>query len=165
MKISGLILTTASLLAFTTGCDKDDNVAPEKAIVGEWRMTNTHTDNGVVDFGLQDQTFSYHGTEYNATTTYTENPNQFTSSGYYKYEFTTTFLGTTETIILQSDAEPGTGVWSIEGDTLFQTLNGIEKKYVILELNETDMRLRLDLNTIEGGLLTTATIFTDFEKE
>ena len=163
MKTFSLALLIACVCTLSICCDKDDE-SPDNNIVGEWRMTNTHTNNGVVDFGNEDQTFSYHGTEYNTTTTFTENPNQFTSSGYYKYEYTTTFLGTTETIILQTDAEPGTGTWSIEGDTLFQTFGGIEKKYVILELNDSELRTRLDLNTIEGGLPTTATIFTDFDK-
>ena len=161
MKIVSLSFFMAFIFMITTGCGKDEST--ENVIVGEWRMTETHADNGVVIHDVlgeeKIQTFSYHGTEYNATTTYTENPNQFTSS-----EYTTTYLGTTDTYILQSDAEPGTGQWSMEGDTLFQTLAGVMKSYFILELSDSKMRLRLDLNTTEGGLHTTVTAFATFEK-
>jgi len=166
MKNIDLTFIIALVFAISLGCDKDESSG--NVIVGEWRMTETHADDGVAIHDIlgeeEIQTFSYHGTEYHATTTFTENPDEFTSSGYYKYEYTTTFLGNTETIILQSDALAGTGQWSIEGDTLFQTFAGVTKPHVILELNESTLRVRLDLNTIEGGLPTTATIFTTFEK-
>ena len=165
MKLVSHSVFIAFIFTITTSCGKEDS--PDNVLVGEWRMTETHVDNGVVIHEVlgeeEIQTFSYHGTEFHATTTFTENPNLFTSSGYYKYEYTTTFLGTTETIILQSDPL-GTGQWSMEGDTLFQIFGGVERAYVILELNESTLRVRQDLNTIEGGLPTTATIFTSFEK-
>ncbi|MEO5905709.1 MAG: hypothetical protein ABIQ11_03225 [Saprospiraceae bacterium] len=166
MKIVSILFMMAFVLTITTGCGKEKS--PGNVIVGEWRMTETHAINGVIIhdvLGQQEiQTFSYHGTEYNATNTYTENPNEFTASGYYRYEYTTTYLGNTETFNLQSDLTPGVHQWSIDGDTLFQTSFGLEKKYVILELTDSKLRTRLDLNTTEGGLPTTATIFTDFEK-
>src|SRR5688572_33462259 len=166
MKTVTQCLFIGIVFAITIACGKDET--PENAIVGEWRMTETHADNGEVIHDVQGveqiQTFSYHGTEYNSFITFTENPNEFTSSGYYKYKYTTTFMGNTETLILQSNALPGTGQWSIEGDTLFQTFAGITKAHEILELNESKMRYRLDLNTTEGGLPTTATVFTSFEK-
>ncbi|MEO6131208.1 MAG: lipocalin family protein [Saprospiraceae bacterium] len=166
MKIVNLSFFIAFVLMISIGCGKDEPV--HHVIVGEWTMTETHCNDGVIlhdVLGQEEiQTFSYHGTEYNATTTFTENPNQFFSSGYYKYEYTTTYLGDTETTILQSDAILGTGQWSIEDDTLFQTQAGNMKEFVILELNESKMRLRLDLNTTEGGLPTTGTVFLNFEK-
>lgn len=166
MKNLNLTFVIAMVFTITIGCGKDEPVG--NVIAGEWRMTDTHADDGVVIHTIlgqeEIQTFSFQGTEYNATTTFTEDPDQFTSSGYYKYEYTTTFLGDTETLILQSDALAGTGQWSIEDDTLFQTFAGITKPHVILELNESTLRVRLDLNTTEGGLPTTATIFTSFEK-
>ena len=120
MKNFNLAFIIALMVTVTIGCGKDEAVA--NLIVGEWCMTDTHADDGIVVHTIQGQeeiqTFSYHGIEYNATTTFTENPDQFTSGGYYKYEYTTTFLGNTETIILQSDALAGTGQWANEGDTL-----------------------------------------------
>ena len=166
MKTITLSLIIGSAFAITIGCDKDET--PGSAIVGEWRMTETHADNGQVIHDIlgeeEIQTFSYHGTEYNATVTFTENPNEFIPAGYYKYEYTTTFLGNTETLILQSTPATGSGEWSINGDTMFQTVAGVTKEYIILELNDSKMRYRQDLNTTEGGLPTTATIFTSLEK-
>jgi hypothetical protein len=63
MKIVSMAFFVAFVFTITTSC-KDET--PVHVIVGEWRMTETHTDNGIIIhevLGREEiQTFSFHGT-------------------------------------------------------------------------------------------------------
>lgn len=154
------------LFAFSTimivSCNKDDDSVENLA--GAWRMTDIHSDDGVTVANGITSTVTYHGTEYNTITTFTENPNEFTSTGSYTFEITTTTLGFPFTQEVTVDAFAGTGTWSIENDVLTQDFGGTIQEFEILELTETTMRLKEDVDVTIGGVHNTATVFVTFER-
>lgn len=153
-------------------CDKDDDGTPADNLPGTWRLVDIHSENGVATITLQGipLTLAYEseGNSYNTTTTFTENPNEFTSEGSYVIHSTIATPGTPTTYD-ETVNIGGTGTWSINGDVLTQTLGGETTEIDILELSKTKMRLKYDVTLSEDnqGLIfqTTATIFSIFEKE
>jgi hypothetical protein len=166
VKISLLAMIVLSLAY----CKKDDEA--NASLAGQWKMTDIHADDGVSTFELLGTTltgtYKFHGTEYNAVTTFTENPNEFTSTGSYTVEFISEFLGQSDTTIQVVDAFQGSGEWSISNDTLYQTFADSTTAALILELTGNKMRLRqdLDVTIIDNGtpIQNQATVFSTFER-
>ena len=171
MKNLSKLILLAMVAVLLTNCKKDDpvNASP----VGTWKMTDINCNDGRTSFELLGTpvttTYSFHGTEYNTTTTFTENPNEFTSTGSYKFEITTVFLGQSDTQTTEVDAFAGTGEWSINGDILTQIFAGDTTEVKILELSGSKMRLRQDIDAVVNDAGTEihdqATVFTTFEKQ
>ncbi len=171
MKITFGFILLILIAISVTKCKKDDAV--NSSLKGEWKMTDAHCDDGMIVLdpgGLNvSGTFSFQGLTYNATTTFTDNPDQFTSTGSYTALYTTVILGATtmDTIEVPVDSDPG--AWSIKGDTLIQDINGETTKSIILEMTGSKLRLRNDLDVtvpISGAPAhNTATVFTTFEKQ
>ncbi|HUR30007.1 MAG TPA: lipocalin family protein, partial [Saprospiraceae bacterium] len=141
---------------------KDENDASD--IVGEWNLTNIHSENGYSILFGDTSNYEFHGTAYNIETTFTENPNQFSSTGDYTFEVTTSTFGIPLTQTQTVSAFPGTGTWSINGDTLTQVFSGATTEIKILELNNSKMRLKEHLDTDVTGIHTVADIYSTFEK-
>ncbi len=156
-----------------TACDKDDDGISADNLPGNWRMTDIHSENGVSTITFQGlpltTDYSSEGITYNTTTTFTENPNEFTSEGSYVVRTTIETPGTPTTNEETIDAFPGTGTWVIEGNILTQTFSGQTTESEILELSKTKLRLKqdVDFSLDEQGIIfqTSATIFSSFEKQ
>jgi len=165
-KLTLLMLVVVSMIQ----CKKDP---VDIGLSGQWKMTDIHCDNGesVVDPGGLDimSTFSFHGTSFNAFTTFTENPDEFSSTGSYTASYTTVTFGISTTQNLTIPVFEGTGQWSINGDTLIQVFGGGTTKLIILEKNDSVLRLRNDVDVIiqDGGtdVYDKATVFSTFEKQ
>ncbi len=170
MKIIFKIICLTLVVISLTQCKKDP---VDNGLSGQWKMTDIHCDDGtsITDpggFNIE-STYNFHGTVYNALTTFTENPNEFTSSGSYTASYTTVTLGIPSTQIIDIPVFQGTGQWSINGDTLIQVFGGGTTKLIILEKTASKLRLRDDLNVDldNGGFLVhnEATVFSTFEKQ
>ena len=126
MKIQSKLYLFGILLFIATSCNKDDNPVITGSIVGQWRMTDIHADDGVSEITFLGQmetgTYTFHGTDYNTSTTFTENPNEFSSTGSYTVIADYVFQGLHEHDSLNVYAYPGTGSWSINGNKLTQIL-------------------------------------------
>lgn len=154
------------------GCKKDDEASPG-SIPGTWKMTDLHADNGVSTTTLLGQeisyTYSFHGKDYNTFTTFTENPNEFTSTGSYTIVTTINFQGQMSTTETPADVFSGTGTWTISGNTLTQGFAGASADFEILELSDSKLRLKQDQDVTfddNGSVVhNTATIYSTFEKQ
>jgi len=157
MKIIGkfILLTVVAISLYN--CDKDENTSSH--IAGEWRLTDIHTEDGISIIFGDTSLYEFHGTAYNMVTTITENPNEFSSAGTYTYELTSPFTQT-QTV----SAFPGTGTWSINGDTFIQTFAGNTTESEIIELNDSTLRLKQHIDTDITGIRNIATIYQTFER-
>ena len=155
-----LLLTVVAISLYN--CNKDENESSD--LVGQWRMTDIHTDDGISIFFGDTSTFMFQGTSYNSVTTFTENPNEFSTTGSYIYDYTTVTLGIPFTQTLTVNAFPGTGTWSINGDILTQVFGGSTTELEILELNDSTLRLKQNVDTNVTGVHNIATVYSSFEK-
>ena len=163
-----LIITAAS-------CNKDDDKVESGNIVGQWRMTDIHSNNGVLETTIGGETinatYSFHGTDYNTITTFTENPNEFSSTGSYTSLTDFVIQGQTEHDTSVVDAFAGTGTWSINGTKLTQIFSGDTSIFDILELSGSKLRLQANIDeTVEDSTFDIfihdrATVFSTFEKQ
>ena len=161
-----LIITAAS-------CNKDDDPVKNGSIVGQWRMTDFHCNDGVVETSIAGEnsnyTFSFHGTDYNSSMTFSENPNEFTITG--SYTILGEYVSEKQTVRDTSDVDAitGIGTWSINGDKLTQIFAGDTAIYDILELSDSKMRLQIitDETYTEPDLYyhEHSSVFSTFEKQ
>ena len=169
--VSGFCIVAAVVFLFI-GCKKDEDATPG-SLPGTWRMTDVHADNGVSTTTVLGQeisyTYSFHGKDYSTMTTFTENPNEFTSTGSYTAVTTINFQGQMTTTETPVDAASGTGTWSINGSTFTQVFAGETAEFEILELSDSKFRLKQDLDVTfddNGSLVhNTATVYSTFEKK
>jgi hypothetical protein len=162
------------LIIAAASCNKDDD-DPVKSgsIVGQWRMTDIHSNNGIVEskfFGeVYNATYSFHGEDYNYFTTFSENPNEFSYTGSYTSLFELESEGQFEHDTSIVDANPGTGTWSINGEKLTQIFDGDTTTFDILELSDAKLRLQIIINETftdeEDYYHESATVFSTFEKQ
>lgn len=169
------VLCIAVSVLFIISCKKDDDDISAGKLVGTWRMTELYCNNGKTTtnfLGIPiEGTFTYEGIEYNTTTTFTENPNEFTSSGSYKYRATTVIGGETDITEETVSFNGGTGTWELDGDILRQMYADTTTEMKVLELTNDVLRTQLTLDvTVNDPLLgititTKGDVFTRFEKE
>jgi hypothetical protein len=166
--LSILFLTLAS-------CEKDVENNPTVNIVGTWKLTDIHANEGnyaVISNGAgRVFTFKLEGQDYNTTTTYTENPNEFTSTG--SYTAITIFdqsLPPDTTLVPFNNAM---GSWSIDGDLLTHIIADDTTTITILELSDSKLKLRQDLEEefieYSNGFTTfkfkSAKVYSSFDKQ
>jgi hypothetical protein len=171
MNIFSKLLLFIAVISFLASCKKDDDSNP--SVVGSWELIDIHSDNGVASttvLGLPvTYTFKLQGSNYNTVTVFTDNPNEFTSTGSYTVTTTLYALGDTTTYMTEVPADPTTGEWSINGDIMTQILAGDTTEFTILELSDAKLRLRLDEDDtfVDNGTVVheQATIFSTFERQ
>ncbi len=169
---SKFTLLAMTIVAFAA-CNKDDDSTAADNLPGTWKMTDIHTEDGTSIITIQgiplSLDYSSMGISYNTTSTFTENPNEYTSEGTYVARTTIATPGTPTVRDETIDAFPETGTWSIKDDTLTQVLSGQTMVSEILELSKSKMQLKqnVDFSYNAEGLLfqTTAILFTTFEKQ
>lgn len=170
--MKNLLYGTALMSMLLMGCDKEDTTDVSK-VVGNWELIEIYTDDGIsTSTGLGETfsyTYSFYGKDFDIVTTFSENPNTFTSSGSYTAVTTIVIDGVENTTETAVPAFNTPGQWSIDGDTFVQTISGNTTEFQILELSDTKLRLRFDQDvTFEsGGFITNdiATVFSSFERQ
>ena len=169
---SGINFLVCALLLLTVVACKDDDDATPASLVGTWAMTDIHS-TGTLEYDFLGtpltSDYEFHGIEYNATTTFTENPNEFTSEGDYTFVITTDFFGTEFIDTINVPVFDGTGTWAINGNTMTQVFAGDTSEFDILEFTNSKLRLQQDLDVTyeEAGVIyhDEATVFSTFEKQ
>ena len=173
MKSGINFLVCALLLLTVVACKDDDDPAGPAELVGTWAMTDIHSENGSLEYDFLGtpitSDYEFHGIDYNATTTFTENPNEFTSEGDYTFVITTDFFGQPFIDTINVPVFAGTGQWSINGNQMTQIFAGDTSVFDILEFTNDKLRLRedLDVTYLDAGVEyhDQATIFSTFEKQ
>ena len=172
MKSGINFLLGAMLLLSVVACKDDDDVDPA-TLPGTWAMTDIHTENGTVTYEFLGtpltSDFEFHGIDYDATITFTENPNVFVGTGTYTFAINTEILGQPYADTLTVDAFEDSGSWLLSGNTLSQIFAGDTSEFDILEFTPTKLRLKQELNApfTEQGITFTpsATVYTTLEKQ
>jgi hypothetical protein len=172
MKSGINFLLCALLLLSVIACKKDDDDVTPASITGTWRLTDIHSENGQIAFDFLGTPitgpYEFHGINYDATTTFTENPNAFVSQGEYTAAAYYEILGSGVSDTLTADVD-ATGSWFVNGDKISQVINGDTTTLDILELTGSKLRLRLLLNEsyLDGGTLYSQTgeVYSTFEKQ
>ena len=112
-----------------------------------------------------------HGQDYNTTTTFTVNPNEFTSTGNYTAVSIFDATGTMDTILVP--AIDSVGTWSIDGDLLTQIIAGDTSTLTILELSDSKLMVREDFKeevtftsgNFIGFTINEATVYSSFDRQ
>ena len=147
-------LTLICLTLLFLSCSEDDPIGVntlENQLVGTWKLTEI-TQEGTTTTDLQGvpitSDFTSEGKNINAQVTFTQNPNNFTSSGNYTSVVTITFLGqgTTQEIPVQIDDFLNQGTWSINGSELTITQNSEAQTAIITEITDTTLKFEIEVN-------------------
>ena len=175
MKLYSRLCLLGILIFVFSACNKDEGSPTDGNIVGTWRLTDVHSDNGVSETTIAGQTYTstynFHGKDYAISTTFTENPNEYTSTGSYTVITNVTLAGQTTSDTTSVDASAGAGKWSINGNMLTQIYAGDTSTFEVLELSNSKLRLKDELDetvadtTFGLTIHDKATVFTSFEKQ
>jgi len=155
-----LLVTFIALLSSCTSNDNNVNIT-DNDLIGEWNLTEFRLDNGSVtyteDGNSQSGTFSFTGSNFNATLTFGENPKVVTAAGTFTISSTATYMGQTETDsedIDTSDAPNGMAGsnWSLNNGVLTFSQNGENVQAEVIGFDGTVLELKavLDQDYSEG---------------
>lgn len=150
------------------GCNKNDDDQPVSGsdITGVWTCTAldyTGTTETVIMGQSISADFVGEGYDINFTLTFTENPNEATSDGYYNVKLTTTTFGQSTTQYLEMQNFTYTGIWSKNGNEISITQDGETSVATITELTDSNLKVTItDIQTItnNGATATTTTNLT-----
>jgi len=167
MKIVGKFLTVLFVAVLLGSCSTDDNGGSGETsadLIGTWIMQSfeyqgeTSTDVMGIPFDID---FDGEAFNIDASLVFTDSPNQFTSSGSYDIELSSSFEGETQTQTESIEDFESQGTWSRNGDTLTfdgslidagtgaVVVGGMDfdmSEATILELTGTTLRLGQDMS-------------------
>jgi hypothetical protein len=128
-----------------TSCSSDESAPTTLGnIVGVWKGVNVDY-SGTTVTSAQGQTINsdYVGEAYNVdySVTFTENPNNLTSSGSYSVKLTTTVTGQTNVSYVENLNVLGDGTWQINNNELSITTSIDTNKMKIEKLTESELIL------------------------
>lgn len=152
---------------FNSACNNDGNAAANN-IAGNWNLTNlyyTGTTSTTIP-GLPPITASFvgEGQNYNATLTFTESPNEFTSTGDYDVQLTTTVTGNPvpQVTTVQNQNFLSQGTWTISGNQITLTADTGEVSTANLTFsnnnNTVTIATTLTITTNQAGATVVQTI-------
>jgi len=134
-----------------TSCNNDDDASPvNSSIVGEWTLTKL---NAKMDIGIAQSVGE--GKNYNASMSFTENPNQVSSQGTVVLEQKLYMNGThisTEESTIDFTNQFGTGQWELSGNTI--TMSGQDSSVSVTVTKLTSNSLIFRYNPDETTVLT-----------
>ena len=171
-----LILTAFGVLLLnwiTSSCNSDDPSPSGDGLVGSWKLTDSHCDDGLTiedPFGANDSIhYTFTGKDYHTVFTFTDTPNEFTASGVFTSTYTTVTNGQQHTFDVEVDPPGGTGTWSMANDQLTQRIEGDTTLSDILELNSSSLKLVQHLDDVhdDNGTLVhvIATVYTSYSRQ
>lgn len=147
MKITVYFLFFSVVLV---SCSDDDNTPtiPVYNIVGSWEMIDlNYTGNSTTTDQGQSTSTTYVGvgTNFDASISFTENPNILLGDGTYDIELTSTTSGVSETNTITGSTLLPSCTWSRNGASLIFVTEGQEdSSATILELSATNLKLQSD---------------------
>lgn len=161
-------LVLAFLAVGIISCNSDDDADgggdTSGDLIGTWiaesiDLTNTIsvTTDGITVETLQEGV----GTHIDATLTFSEDPDEFTSEGSFDLELTTTILGVSETETIEDVEFLDDGTWTRSGDNLtLMNDDDTQGNATIEVLTDTELRLRIEQEVTEESDERTTTFNT-----
>ena len=112
-------------------CSNDDDTNTN--LVGTWTLTDVRTFQETSSSSTGTMTAEGIGSNYDGGVTFTENPNEYTANTTYDMEVTTSVDGNVQDVLNYDNisALGNTGTWSLNGDQLSTTENGITSNFTI----------------------------------
>lgn len=158
-----------TLTFFIMSCDNDDSNEPDidpvtasADILGNWNLVASETTNGRIAtnaLGLTiNANFTSVGQDFDTSVTFSDDPRTVTSNGSYTTVITTEIAGVTETEEIPGEDFFGAAEWRIENDQLIFTEDGADISFDILELNDSTLSLRVDIDETTEELGATSSI-------
>lgn len=161
------ILKNSLLIAFTIlfiSCTSDDSTpidtnAQANDLLGTWKLTEI-TQEGTTKTEIQGvpitANFSSVGKNINSQLVFTDNPNNFTSSGSYTSVVTITIVGqsTSQEIPVDINDYLNQGTWEFNAGIITVNSNGEIQTANITELTNTTLKfeVELDVVTVDQGI-------------
>ncbi|HXR80897.1 MAG TPA: hypothetical protein VN763_08265 [Saprospiraceae bacterium] len=172
MKRLSLLCLFGILMLIHSSCNKDENNEPG-TIPGTWKITDIHIDDGISAVTVAGQTIAYpytiRGKNLNTSTTFTENPNEYTSTGYYTSVTVIDYSGIKDTTEVLITASPGTGTWNLNGATFTEMFGGNTYVHEVLEFTQSRLELRenIDITSNNNGTIVhnTGSLYSTLEKQ
>ena len=155
------------LLVIISSCSKDDGPSEITGdILGQWNLTAYDYDGKSVTTAAGvsiTSEFIGEGLNFDATVTFSDNPNTIVSQGDYTLRLTTTVMGETNVVEHTFSDFIGNGNWEQSGNKLSVSSGDLEYDYTIKRL--TDNELILSLETVEDLSEQGFTIITTINAE
>lgn len=164
MRKLSLHLFNLTLVALFSCVDKGEEEINSNIIVGEWNLTAVDYE-GTTTSQFGDIEFTGTGTDLNMTVTFSTDPNEVLSEGDFTLEMEMTFAGQTETVSQPNQGFVGSGTWSVDGNVLSITTQGITQEAEIVELTTESLIVSAGLDQDLGqGSSASVSIKYEFEK-
>lgn len=157
------ILTTFTVIL--SSCSKDEDGvsnATEAQILGSWNLTALEATDGRSNTTIEDTsipaTFNAVGKDFDTIVTFSEEPQIVTSEGSYTTVLTTTIMGQTETDEQEGEDFFQSNEWRLDGSTLYFGSGDDEVGFTIIELNDSKISLRYNLDETVESFIGTSTV-------
>ena len=182
MNTLGKLFMVLFIATAFVGCSSDDDATNNTSanLVGTWAITSfEYNGETSTEIAGQSQTATFEGIgqNFDTSTTFTDSPNEYTSSGSYDVVLTTTIDGMEQTTTTPIENFQSEGTWERNDDTLLfdgelisiETMIpviGMEANMgeaTILELTETTLRLGQEVSQdiSQDGITVSVTITTE----
>ncbi|MDO6472924.1 hypothetical protein [Maribacter sp. 1_MG-2023] len=164
-KVFLLSIITVFTLVFTSCSNDDDGAvssATEEEVVGTWNLTALEATDGRSDTTIEGTTipatFKAVGKDFQTIVTFSEDPQVVTSEGSYTTVLSTTIAGENDTQEQEGEDFFASEKWRLDGSTLYFGSGEEEIGYTIVELNDSKMSLRYELNETVESFFGTSTV-------
>ena len=154
-KIFLLSIITAFTLVFISCSNDEDAVSntSEEEIVGVWNLTALEATNG-----RSETTFEAVGKDFQTVVTFSEDPQTVVSEGSYTTVLSTTIGGENQTQEQEGEDFFESEKWRLDGSILYFGADEEEVGFTIIELTDSKMSLRYELNETVESLFGVSTV-------
>ncbi|MGB2758352.1 MAG: lipocalin family protein [Maribacter stanieri] len=163
-KIFLLSIITAFTLVFISCSNDEDAVsnASEEEIVGVWNLTALEAINGrsetTIEGTVIPATFEAVGKDFQTVVTFSEDPQTVVSEGSYTTVLSTTIGGENQTQEQEGEDFFESEKWRLDGSILYFGADEEEIGFTIIELTDSKMSLRYELNETVESLFGVSTV-------
>jgi hypothetical protein len=160
--LSALFLLALSITACS---DDDDNNPSSNELVGSWKLESMdYTGTSTTDFNGSAFTSEFMGTAFDidATVSFSEDPNEYNTSGGYKISLTYDVQGQSFEQEVTFDGIFNSGSWSRTGDVILVTNpDGETQEATIITLNDNELVMESVVTEVTTSSGATSTIEVD----
>ncbi|HDZ07138.1 hypothetical protein LCGC14_0166260 [marine sediment metagenome] len=163
-KVFFLSIITAFTLVFTSCSNDEDAVSntSEEDIIGVWNLTALEATDGrsetTIEGTVIPATFKAVGKDFQTVVTFSEDPQTVVSEGSYTTVLSTTIGGENQTQEQEGEDFFESEKWRLDGSTLYFGSGDEEVGFTIVELNDSKISLRYELNETVESFFGTSTV-------
>ena len=163
-KLFFLSIITAFTLVFTSCSNDEDAVSntSEEDIIGVWNLTALEANDGrsetTIEGTVIPANFKAVGKDFQTVVTFSEDPQTVVSEGSYTTVLSTTIGGENQTQEQEGEDFFESEKWRLDGSTLYFGSGDEEVGFTIVELNDSKISLRYELNETVESFFGTSTV-------